>query len=347
MEQGIRDDESEIYLDGDPERWYFKNSDDIRICTFTWKAHNERAHSPSAAVILVHGIGSHSRFEFLHHPVLSRMKVSTEQISSATEAYSVTYANSWVDKFNSCGIQVHAIDLQSHGMSEGWNGARCNVCRFDDFAEDLLLFLTHVEERPELVNKPIFLLGISLGGCIVCRAMQIGSERGSMRRVAGAILLAPALLLDKITSRTLNRILLPFANILSWCAPNLPTATKQPNTRFPFLDDLFELDKLCYHGKIRARIASETISAVKEAMNSASAIKDISVLICHSRADTMCDPEGAIQFANKLTVEDKKLYFVDEMWHFLTKEPGSDLLLNLITGWIYERGDTYIHKAKL
>lgn len=140
--------------------------------------------------------------------------------------------------------------------------------------------------NPEL---PIFLLGASMGGCLCSR---VGEQISSTSPMDGVILLCPALNVDKVgyahanKSRTrthryaygwnvdglsptappphlqvkeqpMNRILLPLVGCISRVYPSLALGDKAFNTMFPIMDEIIATDMLCYHGKIRARIADE------------------------------------------------------------------------------------------
>lgn len=79
-------------------------------------------------------------------------------------------------------------------------------------------------------NKPLFLAGCSLGGCIVVNAMH---QRPGLFR--GAVLLAPMLSLEKASLHGLNPYLRPLAGLISWLVPTAPIAATTRNTLYPHL----------------------------------------------------------------------------------------------------------------
>ncbi|CDJ38501.1 hypothetical protein, conserved [Eimeria tenella] len=100
------------------------------------------------------------------------------------------YEGSWVQQLNRWGCSVYAGDLQSFGLSEGWKGRRCSVERLDNFAMDVIAFAEFVaadiSARPATGGSPapsgdqqpppIYLVGISMGGFSVIRALEIMGE---------------------------------------------------------------------------------------------------------------------------------------------------------------------------
>ncbi len=110
--------------------------------------------TPTARVILVHGLAEHSgRYEALSAWLAVR------------------------------GIAVHALDLRGHGRS---GGPPVYIRRFDHFLDDLELFLARSTREHDSI--PTVLLGVSLGGLIVARFLEQRRPK-----VDGAVLVNPAL----------------------------------------------------------------------------------------------------------------------------------------------------------
>ncbi|MBI4546313.1 MAG: lysophospholipase [Gemmatimonadetes bacterium] len=149
----------------------------LRLYYRAWEA-----PAPSAALLIVHGLGEHS-------------------------ARYVAFAEAMTGN----GISCFALDLRGHGCSEGRRG---HAARFDVLLQDLDRFRREVMGliAPEL---PIFLLGHSMGGLLALRYLE---EYGESLR--GAILVSPWLATAMPVPRwkttlagALNRLLpsLPFA----------------------------------------------------------------------------------------------------------------------------------------
>ena len=72
----------------------------LRIATYSWKAEEARG-----AVITIHGYSSFAEWEFMAYP-------------------NQAYEGSMVQAFNNLGLNVHGIDLQGFGRSDGYGGMR-------------------------------------------------------------------------------------------------------------------------------------------------------------------------------------------------------------------------------
>ena len=70
----------------------------------------------------------------------------------------------WRKASTGAGYTVYAMDLRGHGRSDG---PRCFVRRFDQYLDDLDLFLDRVHGREP--GKPLFLFGHSMGGLIAAK----------------------------------------------------------------------------------------------------------------------------------------------------------------------------------
>jgi acylglycerol lipase len=112
----------------------FTARDGLRLFEQSWLPEAE----PRAGVVLVPGFAEHS----------GRHAWTAEQLSRR-------------------GYAVHAMDLRGHGRSAG---PRCFIRSFDQYLDDLDVFLTLVRQR--LSGKPLILFGHSLGGLIAVRWCQ-------------------------------------------------------------------------------------------------------------------------------------------------------------------------------
>jgi len=210
----------------DPERGQFVNAAGLKLCTYAWRANalmNEvfTAHDqapasvaqkqngeakdrdesvardkkkgprPSAVVVIVHGYCVHARYECLQ---------PTHPGAHGHDKYEGSIAH----RLNEVGCDVHAFDLQGHGESERRKGLRCYASDMDDFARDVIQFTKLVKEsytdgtadeksggylssrKKAGAAPPIFIVGASMGGLVVCRAVQMKPNMAQ-----GMALLAP------------------------------------------------------------------------------------------------------------------------------------------------------------
>jgi alpha-beta hydrolase superfamily lysophospholipase len=112
------------------------------------------------------------------------------------------YLGSWIERLNSAGISVAGFDMQGCGFSEGLRGLRSFFESFEDVIADAVQFRRWAVERvagrctvlkckfvqshsqywvcrlipgcglPGFSGVPVFLAGISLGGCVAIHVMQ-------------------------------------------------------------------------------------------------------------------------------------------------------------------------------
>jgi acylglycerol lipase len=117
------------------------------------------AGTPRAAVVIHHGLKSHSD----HYVELAARLVAR-------------------------GFAVHAYDMRGHGRSAG---RRATLDDFGDLISDLSAFLDRVRAREP--GRPVFVIGHSVGGAVV--TLHQIERRPAL---AGLILLAPALRIDRM-----------------------------------------------------------------------------------------------------------------------------------------------------
>ncbi|CDJ32971.1 uncharacterized protein EMH_0074120 [Eimeria mitis] len=201
-------------LDGNPETATVVNPKGLKLTIYAW-----RVPQPKAAVLFIHGVQTHARFEFLRHLSPDEPDVVLPATAAGTSAPANTaaetakagtaraakesegakegedqyvrwciYEGSWFQQLNKAGCSVYAGDLESFGLSEGWKGRRCSVERLDDLGFDVISFSEFVAEDLAKQNKrgdsgdnqalpPICLVGISMGGFSVIRALELMGER--------------------------------------------------------------------------------------------------------------------------------------------------------------------------
>ncbi|KAL4532022.1 hypothetical protein Ndes2437B_g02449 [Nannochloris sp. 'desiccata'] len=252
------------------------------------------AATPKCVLCFVHGHGSHTFFELL---------------KGTGAGKPLSYEGSWVQEMNAQGVSVAAIDHQGCGRSEGLHGLR--------FLQAL----------------PVFISGISLGGCIAFTAARRKPELFS-----GTVLLAPMLSLKRVARQGLNPYLRPLSAVLSIIAPSAAVVATDKNVLYPEIQALWDADPLAMHCKTRVRNANEYLRATEVAMTSLDSI-DFPFLVFHSENDTMCDCDGSKSLYLKAKSEDKTLRLVNHMWHVLPKEPYNERLLNEMIEWMVKRAE--------
>ncbi|CBZ51612.1 putative lysophospholipase [Neospora caninum Liverpool] len=169
-----------------PQVAIFHNVKDKPVVRYTWPTTTGAARG---AVVLLHDQGTHTMFEWLKHlpPLSKEEREQMEEDPDATETEKKEfmrmrkashYEGSWVQKFNDAGLDVHAIDLQGHGLSKVVEGKNYELpCSFDEFAEDTCWLLEEVCRHSTL---PIFIVGQGLGATIAARAVEMLARQGKL-----------------------------------------------------------------------------------------------------------------------------------------------------------------------
>ncbi|KJP89879.1 hypothetical protein AK88_00335 [Plasmodium fragile] len=220
----------------------------------------------------------------------------------------LSYKNSWIEKFNQNGFSFFGIDNQSHGLSEGFKNHRCYIEDFNNFIEDTLqaleIFIEEWKEKNEL--KPIILMGVSMGGCIALKTMEaifrLNKEWKSY--VKSLILISPMISLGKQKSKISNRLLISATKFLKYFFPLLPVNVKEGNAMYPWIKHDSELDPYQYCGPLRIRIAAECVSAADSCLTYKNLKhieeSNIDIMVMQSKNDCLVDPIGAIEFLRKM-----------------------------------------------
>lgn len=155
-----------------------------------------------------------------------------------------------VNHFVPLGYAVYGLDHIGHGKSEGV--PEC-VEQFADFTDTLTIFYGMVTEWQE--NKPIFILGHSMGGLIT--SYYLLDHQADFN---GAIISAPAIQVgDSVSQATIM-----MGKVLSRLAPKMGLLALDVNgiSRDPKVVEAYINDPLVFHGKTPARLAAELLSAM-------------------------------------------------------------------------------------
>ncbi|KAJ7543622.1 hypothetical protein O6H91_09G045500 [Diphasiastrum complanatum] len=242
------------------------------------------------------------------------------------------------------GYGVYGIDYEGHGKSDG---ERCYITKFENLVHDCMTFFKSVRESTKLYkNKPAFLFGESMGGCI---ALLISRKEPNSWN--GAVLVAPMCKISEkvkppaIVVKTLS-ILSPF--IGSWkIVPSknvIDAAFKVPEKRAQI-----RANPYAYQDKPRVKTVVEMLTASQELEKNLHEIT-IPFLVLHGEADTVTDPEvsGALYDSAKSSDKTFKLY--PELWHgLLCGETDEDInrVFSDIISWLDKRSSGGFPKATM
>lgn len=232
-----------------------------------------------------------------------------------------------------CGFSdgVACPDAGPHrgAVSDAASGLRNYTDRFDDYVDDVLAFADALANAggPGFQGLPIFLVGVSLGGCISLHAAQ-----RSPHTFTGVVLLSPMLSIDAVARRGLNAALVHVAALLAWLVPALPVARMPKNTLHPDIQAFWDDDPLCAHFPTRARNAVEYLR-VTAALSTRLESVNFPFLAFHGDTDTLTEPAGTIALGARASSADKTVRIMPGRWHVLMREPGSEQVLAEIIEW--------------
>jgi len=253
------------------------------------------AGAPVANVVLLHGYAEH----------LGRHEEVTRALNGA-------------------GYAVHLFDCRGHGQS---GGKRAHVDSFDEYVQDLDVFLARVREEAQ--GRPLFFLGHSHGALIGIRYLLDRPDA-----VRGAVFSSPYLRLKLRVSPLKILAGRLIANVL----PSLPMRNElkvEQLTRDVAIQDATRNDPLYQH-IATPRWFTESNSAQETCLRRATEFVTPFLLLTGG-ADSIADPAAGREFFDHATSKDKQHKAYDGLLHELFHEPERDLVFRDLIGWLDER----------
>lgn len=288
--RGAGEDASPATLAQAHQEGWFSGAGGLSLFRRTW-----RAAGPTRAILInVHGLGDHSGL----YPAL-------------------------VEHFTARGIAVYAPDLRGNGRSPG---QRAYVERWNEFREDLECFVAVV--RQEEPDRPIFLLGNSLGGLIVLdyvlhRPAGIRGVIAASPPLGRLGVPAPLLAIGRVLSRVWPRFSLRTGMDLSGLA------------RDPVVVRTLLADPL-FHRVGTARLSTEVVAAIARVQAGAPRFP-LPLLVLHGSADRMVPPDGSRAFVARVAHPDKELREYAGAFHVLFADLDRERVLTDVERWIAAR----------
>ena len=154
-----------------------------------------------------------------------------------------------VNHFVPLGYAVYGLDHIGHGKSEG---TRVYVDRFAEYTDTLKLYFDLI--RLEHPDKPVFLVGHSMGGLI--GALYLLEHQNEL---AGAVLSGPLVKL----ANNISPLVVFMGKLLSMLTPKagLMALDAAGVSRDPAVVQAYVNDPLVHTGKMTARLAGELVAA--------------------------------------------------------------------------------------
>jgi alpha-beta hydrolase superfamily lysophospholipase len=222
------------------------------------------------------------------------------------------------------GYHVCAPDHRAHGRSDGRN---TYVRSFDLFLSDLGQVVR--ETGAALSNRPLFLLGHSMGGAIALAYVM--NYQPDLR---GVLLSAPVIM----TGDDIPPIMIKLAGFLGTVVPHMPTIKLDAKSvsRDPAVVASYESDPLNYRGGIPARTGAE-LNRVIEWIRSELAQFSLPCFLANGSADKLSDP-GVSQFIyDRCSSEDKTVHVYDGLFHEILNEPEKETVMSDMLAWMEAR----------
>lgn len=243
---------------------------------------------PRAVVLFVHGINSHSGFVAPH-----------------VETVCVRH-----------GFALVGVDQHAYGRSDGTHSFLSSTL---ELAADVDAHARQLAALPQYRGLPIFLLGSSLGGHVVLRAL---AELDVCPAVRGAVCLAPAV--EIAPGRMPHPAVVAAARALAWLWPSMPLLPGKPpgSGAYDSLEEeLAEREHpLVYRGWMRVQTGL-AIEAGIAALAAALPRVTTPLLILHGTNDVICDISGSRRAIDAVRSEDKKLLVYEGGRHVLLRGP--------------------------
>jgi acylglycerol lipase len=228
-----------------------------------------------------------------------------------------------IEALTGAGYDCHALDLRGHGRSEGVRG---HVLRFQEYLDDLDLFLAELPEDP----LPCFLVGHSLGGLLSLRYVLDRPDA-----FAGLAVSSPYLHL----ATDVHFLKEAVATAASHLAPTLltksPIAAKALS-HDPAMVEGYIADPLVFK-TFNARWFFQARQAQEEVLKRAGEIR-LPVLMMIGSADPIAQPERGRQVFDRLGSPDKTLKVYDGFLHEVLNEVGRERVIQDLVEWLAVRG---------
>jgi len=342
----------------DPERGSFVNGRGLRLERYTWRASAlkkvgfgskppagsddvdnvptvvENASTegakddelpPAAIVVFVHGYCVHARYEAL---------LPEYEGAPGHEKYegSITH------RLNEVGCDVHAFDLQGHGLSEKLKGAPCYADDFDDFPKDVIQFASLVKKEYASSDgkgaiPPVYIVGASMGGLVTLRVIQMEPKIAD-----GICLLAPAIMmLDEESYCCWYWLKKPILHTLKPILKKVPMIHRYRATD-KHMKYTEGADPLNYWGLMHFGMAANMMEGQLRCRGGRQI--EVPYIILSSPNDTHVNSMGSHDMFQQTTSKDKTLCWMNNMGHSLLYEPpGCEQVIKLTVNWILERAN--------
>ncbi|CAD2085917.1 lysophospholipase, putative [Plasmodium vinckei brucechwatti] len=187
---------------------------------------------------------------------------------------------------------------------------------------------------------PVYLVGLSMGGNIVMRILELLSQRKynyyNRLNIRGACSLSGMLSAKGIRKKPSWKFFyIPMAALSSLLFPKSRFSPHITCETFPYLKDIYTYDKIFYGKPITNKFLYQLLKAADNLNKDIDKVsKDVSILLIHSVNDQKCSHEAAQDFYNNLKTKKKEFHTLEDMEHMITMEPGNEKVIKKIVDWL-------------
>ncbi len=245
---------------------------------------------PRAVVVIAHGLGEHGR-RYTHV----------------------------VDRLVAAGNRTVVPDHLGHGRS---GGKRLRLRRFADFTDDL----DRVIGETAVADRPTFLVGHSMGGCI---ALDYALDHQD--QLAGLVLSGAAV----VPGDDMSPIAMKLAPVLARVAPGLPTTALDASaiSRDPQVVADYNADPLVIRSKIPADLGAAMLTTMQSFPRRLPRLQ-LPLLVMHGGDDVLTSPAGSELVDRLAGSSDKTLTIYDGLYHEIFNEPERDRVITDVVDWL-------------
>ncbi len=226
--------------------------------------------------------------------------------------------------FTANNINVYSLDLPGHGLSAGIRG---HIQSFDEYQTTVLKRVATVREQ--LADKPLFLIGHSMGGLIASRLLLSHQDK-----FAGALLSGPAIKSPQEPPAWQVSLIKGIAKVLP--KAGMIQLDASGVSRDKEVVDTYMNDPLVSKAKLSAKFLVELTNAMEHVQQRAKAI-NLPIRIMHGTADAMTDPDGSKLLFENCGSQDKELKLYEGLYHEIFNEPEQAAVFAEMIAWINER----------
>ena len=246
-------------------------------------------------VVLVHGLGEHA----------------------GRYGEVATHLRDW-------GFIVRAYDQQGHGQSAG---ARGDMLRPGSLQADLGHVIDATRQRPQSADLPLVLLGHSMGGLVVARALA-----EQLRYVDAAVLSSPALgaspnIVQKLLLATLPK-LLPHLTVDNGLNADLVARDAQ-------VVQAYKADPLV-HRRISAGLAAWILQEGQHTLDQANQWA-VPTLLLYAGDDHLVRASASAEFARSAPQALVQSHCYEAMYHEIFNDPERDQVFTVLKAWLLAR----------